>query len=511
MYCIVVVSLCLHCFEKKAMQKLSSLVSSLETRPSSRCDVIPASRSEWVWFRLVSSPTSVGGSGPPPILQLGSMASYRPLVFKYFYNRKEYSFVGNDVNKFICPICHEVLCQPFQTPCGHLFCKICLKISKSRSCASCRALFEEEPRRDKFNEREILNLIVTCPNASKGCVWKKELDKVASHVDDVCAYQLVQCPNSCGAKIERRDTKKHERDECKLRRYECPYCSSYSNTYELVVTLHFEECDSFTIDCFNDCGKKGIKRKDLPSHIAVCPEEVCQCRYHSLGCAVRLPRKQMDQHLGEKDYHLQLSLLTVSELSNKVDAIMQTLNKMGKCVPVATPPDVEDSWLKVDPFPRYPPCTLKIESSESDNFISATESDDDSDVKGNDNDDNEDDDDEAYIGYDEMYCETFITQHGYKLTLSEDNHDIFIEADDDDDNHSLTWPITVAAKLMILNQEEDKDHITIDTQCTLLFPGDEPVRVIDTDSVRETLQPSFDLLSLSSYYIRVENVKMLKV
>ena len=187
---------------------------------------------------------------------------------------------------------------------------------------------------------------------------------------------------------------------------------------------------------------------------------------------MRLPRKQMDQHLEKKDYHLQLSLLTVSELSNKVDAIMQTLDVV-ECLYVTAPRPVavKDSWLKVDPFPRYPPCTLAIHFSESDHrdFTSTTISDDSG---------NHDDDDDGY-DYDHVRSQTFITQRGYRLSLYKVNHDVLIKADDDDDNHSLPWPIKFAAKLMVLNQKEDKDHITISTECTLLFPGDEPVRVID--------------------------------
>ena len=50
-------------------------------------------------------------------------------------------------------------------------------------------------------------------------MWEGELGNVSSHVNDVCGYQLVQCPNKFGEEMERRDIEKHKKDNCKLREY----------------------------------------------------------------------------------------------------------------------------------------------------------------------------------------------------------------------------------------------------------------------------------------------------
>ena len=44
----------------------------------------------------------------------------------YSYQGREYSFLDQVPEDLVCPICHELLDEPQQTQCGHLFCKKCL-------------------------------------------------------------------------------------------------------------------------------------------------------------------------------------------------------------------------------------------------------------------------------------------------------------------------------------------------------------------------------------------------
>ena len=288
---------------------------------------------------------------------------------KHSYDNKEYSFVNKDVSKFVCAICQKILFEPVQTSCGHLFCGKCLKRVRSKNCPTCRTEFEEEPRRDRFNEREIRNLMVKCQNSSRGCEWEGELGNVESHQNGVCGYQLLQCGNECGAEMERREIEKHKKDHCELRMYKCPYCPiwpKYEDSYQKVSSEHFKACAGFPLDCPHNCGKKRIRREDMSSHLALCPEEVVPCRYQSLGCKVRLPRKQMKNHLEDKDGHLELSLFTVGELTQQMDAVMLALSQQRIKVPSISPPQTMQSWLKVDQFPRFPPCSVKINTDGND-------------------------------------------------------------------------------------------------------------------------------------------------
>ena len=393
-----------------------------------------------------------------------------PVILKYSYCNKEYQFISKDksfVERYLCPICQEIVCEPVQTSCGHLFCGKCLKRVGSKNCPSCRAEFEEEPRRDRFNEREIRNLIVKCQNSSRGCEWEGELGNVESHQNGVCGYQLVRCDNKCGVEIERRDVEKHKKDHCELRMYLCPYCprwsrykgahswsmykgahslSPYKGAYKKVTSEHFKECAGFPLDCPNNCGEKGIKRGDMSSHLALCPEEVVPCRYQTIGCRVRLPRKQMKDHLKDKDAHLDIAMATTSELVTELNQVksenivtkmaVSNLEEQMRAVlkktstKVQPPPPVPPSkpWLKEDLFPRYPPCTLRVEV--------------DKDRRG-------------------VTPHFFSHPGGYRLELWVDRHihDYYVNPVDHPDNYPLKWPIKITVNYFLLNQEEDKDHV----------------------------------------------------
>ena len=370
-----------------------------------------------------------------------------PVILKYSYCSKEYQFISNDrslMERFLCPICEEILYEPVQTSCGHLFCGKCLEKVRSKNCPSCRAEFVREPLEDKFNEREIRNLIVKCQNSSRGCEWEGELGNVESHQNGVCGYQLVQCGNKCGAEMERKEIEKHKKDHCELRMYRCPHCSC-RDTYKKVTSEHFIECDRFPLDCPNNCREKRIERGDMSSHLALCAEEVVPCRYQSLGCKASLPRKLMEYHIRDKDTHLDIAMATTSELvtelnivksehsvtkmaiSNLEKQVDALLKKTSTEVELPPPVPPSKSWLKEDLFPRYPPCTLRVELDKEGYGVSP---------------------------------HFFSHPGGYRLELCANIHNDLSDINpvDHPDNYPLKWPIKITIDYVILNQEEDKDH-----------------------------------------------------
>ena len=434
-------------------------------------------------------------SRPPTCSEMASRDTSRslntpvvPVILKYSYCSKEYQFISKDksfVERLLCPICHEVLNAPVQTSCGHLFCGRCLKRARSKNCPSCREKFEEEPRRDKFNEREIRNLIVKCQNSSRGCEWEGELGNVESHQNGVCGYQLVQCGNKCGAKMERRKVEKHKKDHCELRMYECPYCSWHRDTYKRVTSEHFKECRRFPLDCPNNCGKKGIWRVDMTSHLCACPEEVVPCRYQSLGCKVRLPRKHMEDHLKDKDTHLDIAMTTTSELVTELNKVKSehsvSISNLEKQVDallkktsteVELPPPVPPSkpWLKEDLFPRYPPCTLRVELDEEGYGISP---------------------------------QFFSHPGGYRLELCviRNSDYYYIDPANHPDNYSLKWPILITVKYVFLNQEEDKDHVHKKYSREITSPKH---IILAIPSSPETLPPGF--IKDESLYVKIVSI-----
>ena len=422
------------------------------------------------------------------------MAETKPL--KYSYCGKECQFISKDksfVEKYLCPICQELLFEPVQTSCGHLFCRRCLKNSNSKNCPSCRTQFSEEPHKDKFNEREVKNLMVKCPSSSRGCVWEGELGNVSSHVNDVCGYQLVQCPNKCGEKMERRDIEKHKKDNCELRMYTCPYCPPwlpYYGAYKNITTVHFKECGGFPLDCPNNCGKKGIRREDMPPHLAVCPEQVVSCRYQSLGCKARLPRKQMEHHMKDKDTHLEIAMATtteivdelnrvrtksmsrgeaIEELKKQVDALLKKTDTKVDLSPPKTP---HKPWLKEDvAFPLYPPCTVKVELNKDGCGISS-----------------------------------HFTTHpgGYRLSVfyyrpNIVDHSLCILHVEGPNDDSLRWPVEITVKYLALNPKEDRGHY----KCTYSELITHPSAIPDK-SQRIELPPE-DYTQDGNMYIKIES------
>ena len=449
---------------------------------------------------------------PPTCLEMALRITRRslitpvmPVILKYSYCSKEYQFISKDksfVERFLCPICQEILYKPVQTSCGHLFCGKCLKRVRSKNCPSCRAEFIREPIEDKFNEREIRNLIVKCQNSSRGCEWEGELGNVESHQNGVCGYQLVQCGNKCGAEMERREVEKHEEDDCELRMYMCPYCWFHRDTYKRVTSEHFKECVGFPLGCPNNCGKKRIRRGDMSSHLCACPKEVVPCRYQSLGCRMRLPRKQMDEHLSDKEIHLDLAMVTTSELvtehsvtkmavsnlEKQVENLVAKLNKVKfehsvsirnlkkqmstllekTSTKVELPPPVPPSkpWLKEDSFHRYPPCTLRVELDEDRRGVSP---------------------------------HFFSHPGGYRLELRAGHY--CINAVDHPDNYPLKWPIKITVNYVFLNQEEDKYHVHRKYSREITSPKDtEPIY----DLVYQDLPPRY--IKDNSLYVKITSI-----
>ena len=86
----------------------------------------------------------------------------------YGYRGVEYEFVNTQtelLEELKCPICRELVCDPVQTSCGHLFCGICIKETKT-----CPVDCEQfTSHKDNYNDRRVCNLKVKCPNKRRGC------------------------------------------------------------------------------------------------------------------------------------------------------------------------------------------------------------------------------------------------------------------------------------------------------------------------------------------------------
>ena len=258
----------------------------------------------------------------------------------------EFNFVVAPPQDRFCPVCTELLTEPFLSDCGHHVCRECHKrimATRKTKCPTC-----QEPnvlktaRLNKHLQREIYDLKVRCkhhvPEASLpalpfdthttaalpstgttaapppptgtcttatlpplrrvGCQWVGELRDLIDHLDPVkrkCEYLLLPCSFGCGQQVRRHAMKQHKLYECLKRDHTCVYCS-YHDSHDIVTKQHIPVCHEFPVKCPNKCKVGGLKRKQLKAHIDECPLQEIECPFSSAGCTVKLPRNQMETH-----------------------------------------------------------------------------------------------------------------------------------------------------------------------------------------------------------------------
>ena len=215
---------------------------------------------------------------------------------------RECDFVQAGISKdYECPVCFEILKDPFLTACcGNHFCDACIEATKSSTndCPFCKA----KPINgivDKKLQRRINELEVYCLQKKHGCSWVGTLDELTKHLaaDNAngCKYSLILCSHSCGNQLFRHKFNTHLRDECPLRPYTCKFCS-YSSTYE-DVSKHVSVCLAYPVFCPNACTKEKMKRGDLDQHLLTCPNEMVLCSFSEMGCTEKMIRCLLQQHM----------------------------------------------------------------------------------------------------------------------------------------------------------------------------------------------------------------------
>ena len=237
----------------------------------------------------------------------------------------QYSFVTEPPKSRFCPICCELLTEPYQSDCGHHVCHQCrtqLLTSSKKGCPECRKRnVLPSARLDRFFQREINDLKVRCQHHREGCRWTGEVRDLQSHLDPdkrKCNYILLPCSFGCGERIRSGAMREHMKSSCTKRQMSCQYCSSYCSSYDIVTAKHLPICLQVPVTCPNNCKVVGLKRKQLQAHIDECPLQVISCPFTSTGCTVKLPRNKMEKHEATAVCeHLRLVVKQVKQLQLK--------------------------------------------------------------------------------------------------------------------------------------------------------------------------------------------------
>ena len=224
-----------------------------------------------------------------------------------------------------CPICLHILKEPclISCPCGQNICRECVeKIKKkNKPCPLCNKTdFTYIPHHQL--ERYLKEQEVWCSNKKDGCDWRGKLGEYEHHLNrnpspenqlTGCQFVEVECEHGCGEWFQRRHVISHQNQECPDRPYTCEYCLEYESTFEGVTEIHYFDCKMYLVTCRNKCREDPFKRQEIGEHISdECPLTKVNCPLHYAGCEVRLPRKDMPEHMRDTVTHLTL-LATVTQ------------------------------------------------------------------------------------------------------------------------------------------------------------------------------------------------------
>ena len=328
------------------------------------------------------------------------------LEFSFSYKGKEYLFVEEtkkNLEALQCPVCLEIVLQPVQTSCGHLFCEKCVR--GVTRCPACREQFTSVP--DHFNNRRVRSLRVKCPFTANGCKWVGDLGDVGDH----------------------------EAVRCKFLPKPCPYCD-FTTKQKEKLQQHLMTCDSHTFRCPNGCGA-APSRKNLDQHLEECPEQLVRCKLSMLGCDAVLPRKAIEHHVATSAEHsTEFFLQHVVKLT---DLVSQLCAKSGVSNPLVQKMWLTNNVLRKEPIP---PWVIKMEGfqqKKGKNVVWFS------------------DPVYSHFGGYKMCLKVYANRGVY----GQGTHvSVYIYLMQGDNDINLKWPFKGTIKVSLLNQLEDGQHHT---------------------------------------------------
>ena len=137
-------------------------------------------------------------------------------------------------------------------------------------------------------------------------------ENMPQHLEYDCAMVQEICHLGCGVKLTRNELKIHEKDTCVQRKITCEHCNISVKFCDF--PKHLRECPKVKVTC-EICSEEKY-RKDLTEHLKdYCPEKMLECPFVKYKCMTVIKRKDMGNHLEEKETkHLGLKLTAMEEL-----------------------------------------------------------------------------------------------------------------------------------------------------------------------------------------------------
>ncbi|XP_033102354.1 TNF receptor-associated factor 4-like [Anneissia japonica] len=215
--------------------------------------------------------------------------------------------------KYKCVFCQKILVFPILLEvCGHRCCSSCLpKLLRENQ----RCLLDDKPisRDNVFVDsafgQEIGKLDVKCVNHVKFCTWTGILSESKEHIKK-CLYVEIECPNVCGARMNKMHMEAHLKESCHKRMVTCDFCSKCI-FYKDEIS-HYNVCSNFLVHCPNGCDVTvQYPRHKLEKHLDTdCPLQVIECTFAYLGCKFTTIRSKMHHHMRDnKDMNRHVAMI----------------------------------------------------------------------------------------------------------------------------------------------------------------------------------------------------------
>ena len=365
----------------------------------------------------------------------------------------ECEFVERPPEHFLqseCPICLLIIRDPYQvTCCGYSFCHSCIQRIKTgnKPCPTCNEKgFSDFP--NKGLKCSLYAIQVRCSHQRDGCEWTGELGQQDDHLNtdpskekhlDGCRFAEIDCLY-CDKKMQRQYIQTHQIEHCSKRPFTCTHCHDYESTYDNVIHKHWPVCGSYLVRCQNGCGSFP-QRQNLNNHVAKeCPLTTINCDFFHVGCEVKLPRNDMSKHLQE-NLVIHTFLLATKVAMQQIEITdLKAQNTKQK---------VENEQLQQE--------LIALSSTVSRSSIIAPTV-----LTMTGFDQHKKDGDKWYSSPVYTHC------NGYKICLRVDANDsntgshvsAFICFMKGEFDNSQKWPIRGVISFRLLDQLEDKDHIT---------------------------------------------------
>jgi hypothetical protein len=160
--------------------------------------------------------------------------------------------------------------------------------------------------------RDIQALCVKCSNVERGCEWVGRVSTFQEH-STVCKLTQIPCPKQCGKSITRKELNTHLVNDCPYRDYECEYCGEKGTHTE--IEIHDGVCLKKVVPCpSGGCGASEQRGK-IQEHVDnKCLFAIVPCKFRILGCDKEVQRKDIIVHEQDAELHLHIALGTVMEL-----------------------------------------------------------------------------------------------------------------------------------------------------------------------------------------------------